>query len=67
MEIIRANEGNPEMIIVKTKLGKEFVFSWEGHDTLLTSGGKFYQVSEEKTGILKLFIPVENIDYIEYR
>lgn len=67
MEIIRANEGNPEMIIVKTKLGKEFVFSWEGHDTQLTSDRKFYKVIEEKTGLLKLLIPIENIDYIEYR
>lgn len=67
MEIIIAGEGNPENIIVKTKSGREFAFSWEGHDTQLTSDRKFYKVSEEKTGLLKLFIPVENIDYIEYR
>ena len=67
MEIIRVGEGNPENIIVKTKSGKEFIFSWEGHDTQLTSDRKFYQVSEEATSILKLFIPMENIDYIEYR
>lgn len=67
MEIIRVGEGNPENIIVKTKSGKEFVYSWEGHDTTLISSGKAYQVSEEETGIMKLFIPVENIDYIEYR
>ena len=67
MEIIRAGKGNPENIIVKTKSGKELAFSWDGHDTQLTSDRKFYQVSEETTGILKLFIPIENIDYIECR
>lgn len=67
MEIIRVCEGNPENIIVKTKSGKEFIFSWEGHDTQLTSDRKFYQVREEATSILKLSIPIENIDYIECR
>lgn len=67
MEVIRANGGNPENIIVKTKSGKELEFSWEDHDTTLISGGKIYRVIEEKTGILKLFIPVENIDYIVCR
>lgn len=67
MEVIRKIEGNPKNIIVRTKSGREFTFSWDEHDTLLTSGGKIYQVSEEATGILKLFIPIENIDYIECR
>lgn len=64
MEIINKIKGNPEIIIVKTRKQEEFAFDWNEHDTGFLGGGKYYQIFEEKTGIVKLLLPVENIEYI---